>query len=113
MSKASDNKYCYLANFLSWINATFYPVLNDKNIKVTVELGGIDGSLSEESTCTRYNHENISSGIMDAVAAVNWSGISSFSVEMTVSLPFSLCQLHVFFAYSVMGGLIHQAVDLF
>ena len=88
VSKASDHKYRYLSAFEAWVGgATFYPVPNTMNVKVTVELEAVgDVMVGGESLCKDCSRKSASSGILDAVASVNWAEINSFDPQKIVSI---------------------------
>ena len=65
--------------------ATFYPVPNATNVKVTVELEAAD-SLVEGSSCDQCCKKARDLEILDAVASVNWIEINSFDIRKIVCL---------------------------
>ena len=64
---------------------TFYPVLHAANVKVSVELTA-EEDLHVDSLCERCIEKQASTGILDAVASVNWAEINTFDVERIVSI---------------------------
>lgn len=87
VSKASDNKYRYLSSFWSWVDGTtFYPVPNVGNVKVRVTLEAANQLSLSESSCRDCRQKATASGILDAVASVNWFEVNSFDLEQIVSL---------------------------
>ena len=94
-SRASDQKYRYLSAFDSWVRgATFYPVPNTTDVQVTVELVAAD-SLVGESSCQECSKKAKDSGILEAVASVNWTEINSFDIQKIVRLHQILTQYYI------------------
>lgn len=84
-SKASDNKYRYLKNFMEWIDSSiFYPIKSfDLRVEVLVE--GSVGLFEEDIQCDECKKRARDSNILSAVRDFPWNHLDSVSVEDIVS----------------------------